>query len=45
MIMKVKVKKLNENAVIPFKTYEKDFCYDVVAVSEEEVATMFGNTA
>lgn len=38
MIMKVKVKKLNENAVIPFKTYEKDFCYDVVAVSEEEVA-------
>ena len=36
--MKVKVKKLNENAVIPFKTYEKDFCYDVVAVSEEEVA-------
>ena len=36
--MKVKVKKLNENAVIPFKTYEKDFCYDVVAVSEEEIA-------
>ena len=36
--MKVKVKKLNENAVIPFKTYEMDFCYDVVAVSEEEVA-------
>lgn len=36
--MKVKVKKLNENAVIPFKTYEKDFCYDVVATSEEEVA-------
>lgn len=36
--MKVKVKKLNENAVIPFKTYENDFCYDVVAVSEEEVA-------
>ena len=36
--MKVKIKKLNENAVIPFKTYEKDFCYDVVAVSEEEIA-------
>lgn len=36
--MKVKVKKLNENAVIPFKTYDKDFCYDVIAVSEEEVA-------
>lgn len=36
--MKVKVKKLNEKAVIPFKTYEKDFCYDVVATSEEQVA-------
>lgn len=36
--MKVKVKKLNENAVIPFKTYDEDFCYDVIAVSEEEVA-------
>ena len=36
--MKIKVKKLNENAVIPFKTYDKDFCYDVIAVSEEEVA-------
>lgn len=36
--MNVKIKKLNENAVIPFKTYEKDFCYDCVAVSEEEIA-------
>lgn len=36
--MKVKIKKLNENAVIPFKAYDKDFCYDVVAVSEEEIA-------
>lgn len=36
--MKVRIKKLNENAVVPFKTYEKDFCYDVVATSEEEVA-------
>lgn len=36
--MKVKIKKLNENAVIPFKTYDKDFCYDVVATSVEEVA-------
>lgn len=35
--MKVRIKKLNENAVVPFKTYEKDFCYDVVATSEEEV--------
>lgn len=36
--MKVKIKKLHENAVVPFKAYDKDFCYDVVAVSEEEVA-------
>lgn len=36
--MEVKIKKLNENAVVPFKTYDSDFCYDVVAVSEEEVA-------
>lgn len=36
--MKVKVKKLNENAVTPYKTYTKDYCYDVVATSCEEVA-------
>lgn len=36
--MKVKIKKLHEDAVIPFKAYDKDFCYDVVAVSEEEIA-------
>lgn len=36
--MKVKVKKLNENAVIPFKTHEEDFCYDCVATSCEEIA-------
>jgi len=34
----VKVKKLDEKAVIPYKTYKEDFCYDVVAVSEEEIA-------
>lgn len=34
----VKLKKLDENAVLPFKKNESDFCYDVVAVSEEEVA-------
>lgn len=34
----VKIKSLNEGAVVPFKTYSKDMCYDVVAVSEEEVA-------
>lgn len=36
--MKVKVKKVVENAVVPFKTYSEDFCYDVVATSCEEVA-------
>lgn len=36
--MEVKIKKLHEDAVIPYKTYPSDFCYDVVAVSEEEVA-------
>ena len=36
--MIVKVIKLNENANIPFKIYSNDFCYDVVAVSEEEIA-------
>ena len=38
MIMIVKIKKLSADAVIPVKAYERDFCYDVVAVSEEEVA-------
>jgi dUTP pyrophosphatase len=36
--MKVRIKKLNPNAVTPFKTYEKDFCYDCIATSCEEVA-------
>lgn len=36
--MKVFVKKTNKDAVIPFKTYKRDFCYDVVATSCEEVA-------
>ena len=36
--MKVKIKKVNENAVTPFKTYARDFCYDCVATSCEEVA-------
>lgn len=36
--MIVKIKKLHPDAVIPFKTYPSDFCYDVVAVSEEEIA-------
>lgn len=37
--MKVKVKKLHKSAVIPFKTYDGDFCYDVIAVSEKEIST------
>ena len=33
-IMKVKIKLLNENAVIPFKKHpEEDACYDLVATS------------
>lgn len=36
--MKVKIKKLAKKARVPFKTHANDFCYDVVAVSEEEVA-------
>lgn len=36
--MKVKVKVLHPDAVIPYKTHEGDFCYDCVAISEEEVA-------
>ena len=36
--MKVKIKKLNGNAVIPFKKHDDDFCYDLVATSCEEIA-------
>ena len=36
--MKVKIKKTHKNAVIPYKTHNDDFCYDCVAVSEEEIA-------
>ena len=36
--MKVKIKKLHNNACIPSKTYPNDFCYDCVAISEEEIA-------
>ena len=36
--MKVRIKKLNENAAVPFKKHERDFCYDVTAVSVEEIA-------
>lgn len=36
--MKIKFLKYKENAVIPFKKHSDDFCYDLVAVSEEEIA-------
>lgn len=36
--MLVKVKKTDPNAVVPFKTHDSDFCYDVVAISCEEIA-------
>lgn len=36
--MIVKVKKFHPDARIPEKAYDKDFCYDVYAVSEEEIA-------
>lgn len=36
--MEVKIKKLSKEAKVPFKTHPSDFCYDCVAISEEEVA-------
>ncbi len=36
--MKVKVKKISDKAVLPYKKYDEDFCYDVVATSCDEVA-------
>lgn len=35
--MKVKIKKLTENAKIPTQAHDKDFCYDVYATSVEEI--------
>ncbi len=37
-MLKVKIQLLHPDAKIPFKTYEGDYCYDCVAVSEEEIA-------
>lgn len=37
-IMKVKVLVTHPDAVLPTKAYPNDFCYDCVAVSEEEIA-------
>lgn len=36
--MLVRFKRLHPDAVVPFKKYPEDFCYDVVATSEEEIA-------
>jgi dUTP pyrophosphatase len=36
--MKVKFKRLNENAVMPKKAHESDFCYDIVATCCEKIA-------
>ena len=36
--MIVKTIKFHPNARIPEKAYDKDFCYDVYATSEEEIA-------
>ena len=36
--MKVKFKKIRENAKLPTKAHDDDFCYDVYACACEEVA-------
>lgn len=36
--MKVKIKPLRDGMMVPFQAREGDFCYDVVAVAEEEIA-------
>lgn len=36
--MKIKFKKLRENAKLPTKAHDDDFCYDVYACGCEEVA-------
>ena len=36
--MNIKFKRLHPDAKIPQKAHEDDFCYDVWAVSEEEIA-------
>ncbi len=37
-MMKVKLKKVNEEAMLPKQSKEGDFCYDVWAVDEEEIS-------
>jgi len=36
-MLKIKLKKLHENAKLPVKSKEGDFCYDVYAVDREEI--------
>ena len=36
--MRVNLKKINENAILPKQSKEGDFCYDVWAVDEEEIS-------
>lgn len=36
--MKVNYKKIHPRAKAPYKTHKEDFCYDCVAISEEEIA-------
>lgn len=37
-MIEVKLEKLNPNAKLPSKAHDSDFCYDVWATSEEEIA-------
>lgn len=37
MATKLNIKRLHPDAVIPFKTFDDDFCYDCRAVSEKEI--------
>lgn len=36
--MRVRIRRHDDSAVVPYKTHDGDFCYDVVATSCEEVA-------
>lgn len=36
--MKVKIKLLNDKAVVPYKAHNSDYCYDCIATSCEEIA-------
>lgn len=36
--MKVKIKPLHDDFVMPAKGHDDDYCFDVVAVTEEEIA-------